>query len=169
MPLRKHYRRSPNSHLQLVCNFGNMHISSTEPNRTPHPDADREKVSEANPSSPPEKLARNDNIHKRQGERHPPTSDIQTVFTFAGDNRIQIEAVAPDCTASNLRFYMMRVNFLFAEDGKIHDSTPLRQIDIPVLRTYSFRSGHVLTGIQPDHRENLPVLMKLIGGVKQIY
>lgn len=126
---------------RLVCNFGNMHISPALSGIELSSDADREKVSEAKSV-----IAAGGSIAGTIISTNAKGNDIRlNISTYrlyspsAGDNRIQIEAVASDCTASNLRFYMMRVNFLFREDGKIlYDSTPLRQIDIPVSSDFSF-------------------------------
>lgn len=151
---------------RLVCNFGNMHISPALSGIELSSDADREKVSEAKSV-----IAAGGSIAGTIISTNAKGNDIRlNISTYrlyspsAGDNRIQIEAVASDCTASNLRFYMMRVNFLFREDGKIlYDSTPLRQIDIPVSSDFSFDPVTFSQEFNRITEKDLPVLMKFMG------
>ena len=151
---------------RLVCNFGNMHISQALSGIELSSDADREKVSEAKSV-----IAAGGSIAGTIISTNAKGNDIRlNISTYrlyspsAGDNRIQIEAVASDCTASNLRFYMMRVNFLFREDGKIlYDSTPLRQIDIPVSSDFSFDPVTFSQEFNRITEKDLPVLMKFMG------
>ncbi len=151
---------------RLVCNFGNMHISPALSGIELSSDADREKVSEAKSV-----IAAGGSIAGTIISTNAKGNDIRlNISTYrlyspsAGDNRIQIEAVASDCTASNLRFYMMCVNFLFREDGKIlYDSTPLRQIDIPVSSDFSFDPVTFSQEFNRITEKDLPVLMKFWG------
>lgn len=148
---------------RLVCNFGNMHISPALSGIELSSDADREKVSEAKSV-----IADGGSIAGTIISTNAKGNDIRlNISTYslyspsAGDNRIQIEAVASDCTASNLRFYMMRVNFLFREGGKIlYDSTPLRQIDIPVSSDFSFDPVTFSQAFNRITEKDLPLLMQ---------